>query len=96
MKKSRQKTKTKDKPYTHELSLLPAKALIAIKGFLDYGIDENSRKCLEKVLREYKTHREDVKNALVLAIKFLKKNHKEDDIINVKKEINLLAKEIWK
>jgi hypothetical protein len=95
MKKSRQKTKTKDKPYTHELSLLPAKALIAIKGFLDYGIDDNARRYLERILKEYKTHKDDVKNSLLLAIKFCKGKHEADLIQKVKTEINQIAKSVW-
>lgn len=89
------KVARKEKPYTHELSLLPAKALIAIKGFLDYGIDDNARRYLERILKEYKTHKDDVKSSLILALKFFKGKYDVELVQRVKKEINQVAKSVW-
>ena len=92
----KKKTKVKDKTDTHELSLLPAKALIAVKSLLDYSIDDNSRRCLERVFKEYKTNKDEVKNSLILAFRYFRSTRKDNVVKLVKEEINRIAKDVWR
>lgn len=86
----------KSDPHLNELGLLKAKALVAVKNFLDFKVDENTYKCAERLFREYKSHKDDVKDALIAAFRYLKGRHDKQLVRKAKESLNEVAKKVWK
>jgi len=53
--------------------MLNSRAILALKNYLDYPIDDGAPITLERLFRDYKDNKTAVKDALVHAFKFLTK-----------------------
>jgi hypothetical protein len=65
-----EQARSKDKLY-HELTLLPGRALMALKMLLDYNEIERGEELLEKLFKDYKNKRKEVKVAVLKSLKFI-------------------------
>ena len=57
----------------HEKELLNSKALIAVGHYLDYGVTDRAKVCMEKLFKEYKRYRNELRDAIIDAFKFITK-----------------------
>ena len=88
----------------YDTRLLSPKALMAVIGFLDYPIDDYTYKQMERLFREYKDKREEVKKAILGAFQHLlhestlekRKLRTKEKVRMTKKEINAIAKKVWR
>ena len=62
----------KDKIY-HEPELLNSRILMAVKDYIDYDEKKQGMEALERVFRDYKNKKEDVKRAVIFTMEFLLK-----------------------
>jgi hypothetical protein len=78
------------------------RALMAVMGFVKEDITENAIDCMRKLFKDYKQHKDEVRKYIVSALEYLQNEsltHREIDdkmVIKAKKEMNKIAKEIWK
>lgn len=64
---------TRKDPVYNSLELLPGRTLMALIHYLDYSDDELAREMLERVFRDYRKRKTEVKDAVVSAMKYLLK-----------------------
>ena len=58
----------------HSLDLIRSRAILAVKNYLDYPVDENAHVTMQRFLKDYKPHKDEVKVALKYAFHFLTKD----------------------
>lgn len=82
-----------------EIELLHTRALLAVRNFTHYGGGEQAVALMERLFRDYKKHKEDVRKRLVEAFKHIREDSQdekiEEKIKTAKLEINKVAKKIW-
>lgn len=75
-KKNKKKTTLprKRSKIVHSLDLIRSRAILAVKNYVDYPIDDNAHITMQRFLKDYKPHKAAVKDSLVYAFKFLTKD----------------------
>ena len=74
IKKHKKKIKYKDtQKINYELDLIGSRALISLSNYFTGTVDDTAHISMEKLFRDYKCHRKEVKEALLSAFKFLTK-----------------------
>jgi HEPN domain-containing protein len=62
-------TKSTDKVY-HSLSLLPMRVFSAVLNYLDYPVTDETHRTMEKLFRNYKKNKKEIKEALKKAFEY--------------------------
>lgn len=65
------------KKIVHEIELINSRALIALKGYLDYPVDDDAHAAMFKLFKDYKDHKEALRIALKSAFRFITKERYE-------------------
>jgi hypothetical protein len=87
------------------IDMLPSFALICLMNYLDYYDEDRDGFADEQVFqlfKKYKNHRDAVKSAFMESFKYLleespwRDRRKRSSVEHAKKQLNLLAKKIWK
>lgn len=74
IRKPKKKIRYKDTQKTvHSLDLLNSRALLALKNYLEYTVDDNAHTSMERLFRDYKKYKMEVQKALISAFRFITK-----------------------
>ena len=94
----------KDKAAPAELELLHTRALLCVRNFTHYKGGPEAVASVERLCKDYKMHKEEVKRNVIKAFDFLREKIAEDEgdlagleerIKEAKAEINKVAKKVW-
>jgi hypothetical protein len=90
----------KDAGAPAEIELLHTRALLAVRNFTYYAGGDQARALMERLFRDYKKHKDEVKKRLIEAFKHVREGNTdpklEEKIKQAKIEINEIAKKVWK
>ena len=78
-KKNNNHKRATPEPINHDLGLLNSRALLALSNYIDYKVNDDAHKSMERLFRDYKKHKPAVKAALIGALNFLTKERYEVD-----------------
>jgi hypothetical protein len=53
-----------DNKIVHEIELLPSRALIALKGYLDFPVNNDTHAAMIKLFKDYKQHKDALRSAI--------------------------------
>ncbi len=94
----------RDKAAPAEIELLHTRALLCIRNFTHYKGGPEAVTSVERLFKDYKTHKDEVKKNIMKAFDYLREKTAEDKgdlagleerIKDAKVEINKGAKKIW-